>query len=261
MTKAKITFETKVYENDWRFLLKTDYIDKMIDRCNFNFTYKYLFINNVKNTKEVEYFAQRKVDQGVLSKYFIVEEYATKALEFFGIELDSFKGGYYYSIAELVSIFVCQTDYLLHFSSDSYLPVNNYRWIMESLDILQDNKNIIVANPVWNFNFKGAKSESFNEINNFYVSQGFSDQCYLIKVPYFKGEFYNESNSYSERYPDYGGESFEKRVDSYMRERNLMRITSKNDSYIHENFAKNRLLNLIYASCFSDLIIKKRMSL
>ncbi|RXG12328.1 hypothetical protein [Leeuwenhoekiella aestuarii] len=261
MTEAKITFETKVYENDWRFLLKTNYLDKMIDRCNCNFNHKYLFINNVNDLKKVEYYAQKKVDQGVISEYFIVGKYATKALDYFGIVQASFKGGYYYSIAELVSIFICQTDYLLHFSSDSYLPFNNNQWIMEAIGILQGNKHIIAANPVWNFNFKEAESESFNEINNFYVSQGFSDQCYLIKVADFKGKFYNKTNSYSKRYPDYGGESFEKRVDSYMREENLFRITSKTDSYIHKNFSQKRFFNLINSSYYRNIVVKKRLKL
>lgn len=42
-----VTFETKCYENDWEFVLKTNYLDEMLRRCSFPFTHKQLIINNV----------------------------------------------------------------------------------------------------------------------------------------------------------------------------------------------------------------------
>ena len=35
-----VTFETKCYENDWEFVLKTNYLDEMLRRCSFPFTHK-----------------------------------------------------------------------------------------------------------------------------------------------------------------------------------------------------------------------------
>ena len=46
---------------------------------------------------------------------------------------------------------------------------------------------------------------------------------------------FNEQHPDSERYPVYGGELFEKRVDAYMRNHKLLRITSKHASYVHKN--------------------------
>lgn len=239
--KHNTTFETKVYENDWKYILLGDYLDTMISNCCCQFVEKVLFINNVDNIDEVIKHAQKKIDEGVLDKYYLVDEYADQALAFFDIEKDSFKGGYYYSISELVSIYLCKTEYLLHFSSDSFIKESNKDWISYAIEIFNQRTDIIVANPAWDYNYEGVKEESLFELEDFYVGYGFSDQCYLIKTEVFKSKMYNDINYLSERYPKYGGELFEKRVDSYMRNNKLLRITSKEVSYIHRNFPKKNI--------------------
>lgn len=233
-----VTFETKCWENDWEFLLAGNYLDEMIARCKYPFAKKKLFINNVRNLPLVKRFADKKIKQGVIDEYIVVDQMAKEALDFFNIDKDSFKGGYNYSIAELVSIYTCSTPYLLHFSSDSYLPENNNSWIDSALKIFETREDIAVANPTWNFKFNEAKAESFEEIEDFFVGYGFSDQCYLIRTDEFRKPIYNEYHAASARYPAYGGELFEKRVDSYMHNNSRLRITSNNCSYIHRNFPK-----------------------
>ena len=251
-----LTFETKVWENDWEYVLKNNYIDKMIANCNYKVDRKHIIINNIKNRKEVEKHCEIKIKEGIIDDFYCVEDYSDKVLDFFEIDINSFKGGYIYSIAELLGIYLCKTEFLLHFSSDSYLKKNNYNWIEEGIKIMQNNPDIIVANPTWNKKYAEAKSESSGEINNFFVGTGFSDQCYLIKNESFRKNIYNEKNKLSERYPEYGGELFEKRVDSFMKNNNKLRITHKNDFYISKNFPqKNSLLNKI----IGKNIIKNRL--
>lgn len=244
-----ITFEIKVYENDWKFLLIGNYLDNIIARCNYNFKRKILLINNVNDIEKVKKYAERKVKNGIIDEFFVVEEYSNNALNYFNIEKDSFNGGYYYSIAELVSIYLCKTDYLLHFSSDSFLENKKVNWIDKAINIFKENNDIIVANPVWNFAYNEAVNESIDEMEDFYVGYGFSDQCYLIRMDVFKNQIYNEKNIDSDRYPTYGGELFEKRVDSFMRNHKKLRITSKEISYIHKNFPKkyNKLFDKLYS--------------
>lgn len=234
-----VTFETKVYENDWEYILKGNYLDIIIARCNYKFKEKILFINNVKDIKKVKKYADKKVVQGIIDRYFVVKDYENEALNYFNIEKDSFKDGFYYSIAELVSIYLCETKYLLHFSSDSFIDDSTINWIDGAIKIFEEKDNIIVANPTWNYAYNQAKKEAISEIDDFFVGYGFSDQCYLIKSEVFKKQVYNETNIASNRYPEYGGELFEKRVDSFMRNHNKLRITSKKVSYFHINFPKN----------------------
>lgn len=238
MIEKKVTFETKCWKNDWEILLKTDYLKQMISRNDFSFEKKILFINNVKDYQEVEDSAKRLIDKGVLTNFYIVKDYADEALDFFKIKKDSFGQGYYYSIAELVSIYLCETKYLLHYSSDAILE-KKISWIPQAMEKMENNPQIKVANPVWNRKYKEAKKESFQEDDAFYTGFGFSDQCYLVKTQDFKAQIYNEQNEASKRYPKYGGELFEKRVDSWMRNNNFQRITYKKGSYLHKNFPKS----------------------
>ncbi|MGG2024296.1 hypothetical protein AB1282_00670 [Gottfriedia sp. S16(2024)] len=235
MQQSEVTFETKCYEKDWEILLKTDRLEKMIEYNQFQFKEKILYINNVQDVREVGRHADKLIARNVLSSYVIVDDFSKEALNYFDVTKESFKGGYYYSISELVSIYLCNTEYLLHFSSDSILE-KPFNWIDLSLLKLQVDERIKVANPVWNGNIFEAKQESIDEDENFYIGYGFSDQCYLIRTNDFKNKIYNEKNPISERYPIYGGELFEKRVDAWMRNNHFKRITFKHGNYIHQNY-------------------------
>src|SRR5574344_2438379 len=79
------------------------------------------------------------------------------------------------------------------------------------------------------------KRESFEFDGQYGLSYGFSDQCYLIRVDEFKRRIYNFKNEASERYPKYGGELFEKRVDAYLRDNRRLRAIDFKANYISLN--------------------------
>lgn len=240
MLGYEITFETKCYEKDWEILLKTDRLQRMIEFNQIAFKEKILYINNVNNAKTVCSYAKNLVKRGVVSEVVNVDDYAREVLDFFQIEKESFQGGYYYSISELVSIYLCRTPYLLHFSSDSILE-KPFAWVTPSILRMEEDDAVKVANPVWNSNFAEARNESFHEDEDYFTGYGFSDQCYLIRAADLRAPIYNEQHPLSRRYPAYGGQLFEKRVDSWMRNHQYKRITYKHGSYIHRNFPDNRL--------------------
>jgi len=238
--KPTITFETKCYEKDWKFIVGNNLIAEMISNCNYKFDRRVLFLNNFSDYNLIKHKADELIKNNIIDEYYVVSEHANEALEFFNLTKEDFKGGYYYSIAELVSIYLCKTTYNLHFSGDAKLEANCVEpWIDNAIQLMRTNKNVLVANPVWDHKYDDAKSESFKEDEDWYYSYGgFSDQCYLIKTSDFRNDVYKYTHVDSERYPKYGGELFEKRVDAYMRSERLMRITSKKCSYEHENFEK-----------------------
>jgi hypothetical protein len=232
-----ITFETKCYENDWKFVLKTNYLDKMIKNCNIDFSFRQLIINNIINRASISKYAQQKVNKNIIDAYYFAADYIDDALKFFNIKKDSFGKGYYYSTAELVGLYLSKTKYHLHFASDSFLPnKHNSRWLIDAYDILEKRADILVANPSWNYQFNRAKDESFDKADHFYIGCGFSDQCYLVRTEDFKKDIYNYSHPDSNRYPSYGGELFEKRINSFMHQKKMFRLTSSNTTYIHNNF-------------------------
>ena len=161
------------------------------------------------------------------------------------INKKSFKGGYFYSISELTAIYLAKTDYLLHCSGDTLISRSKIDWITESIKYMEKDKDIFASNPCWTKNIIAIKVESDSEDNSFFYGKGFSDQCYLVNVQKMKKKIYNETNSVSEmKYPKHGGMLFEKRVNAYMRNHSLKRITAKNSFYVHKNFPKGILKNI-----------------
>jgi hypothetical protein len=233
-----ITFATNCWEKDWDILLKTNFLENKILRNETTFTKKTLLINNVKNREKVEAYAKKNVTKGVITDYFFVEDYINEAMKRFELTKETFGKGYYYSNHELVSIYLCDTDYLLYFTGDTWLG-EKVGWVEPSIVEMEKNLNYKVANPVWNGKYDEAKKEAKSEIKSFYVGFGFSDQCFLVRTNDFKAPIYNESNPLSERYPKYGGETFEKRVDSWMQNHNFLRLTYKHGTYFHKDFPSN----------------------
>lgn len=244
-----VTFETKVWENDWPMLLCSGRLKLMIDRNNFDFPRRQLIINNVKDPAKVKAAAQLLVDKKILTDYYVADDYAGAALDHFGLARNDFGSGYYYSIAELVGIYLCPTPYLLHFSSDSIL-MRRTDWIDKAISVMEKNDCIKAANLCWNGQYEIAKREAKDMDDDFFFGQGFSDQCYLIRAQDFQQRIYQETNQASMRYPAYGGELFEKRVDAWLRNHGYLRATFRFGSYRHCNFPKNRFLKMIRKNFF-----------
>jgi hypothetical protein len=245
-----VTFETKVWEGDWRFVLAPGHLQTMIRRCRYRFAQRILHINNVRDPEPVRLRAQQLVDEGIIDRFCVVADHADQALRHFGLTREQLGKGYYYSIAELVALQRCETPYLLHFSGDSIMEDRDVPWIDQALGLFVQRPEVVVANPTWNFKYDEAAQEAHALHPLFFVGFGFSDQCYLVPTAVFQNRIYGERHPASERYPAYGGDLFEKRVDAYMRNHSVLRLTSRHISYAHRNFpqARSKRLKARWAS-------------
>jgi len=234
----EVTFFTNCWEGDWRYLLKTPRLQNMIDHNDFKFKKKILCISNVEDVSLVTKHAEQLIKKGILTSYFLAQDYVKPALDFFELSAEDLKQSYNYSIPPLTALYLCETDYLLHHTGDVILPEKT-DWISPSLKALQQNKNSVVANPVWDYKSEGARSESLTEDDIFFIGFGFSDQCYLIKRDVFRRPIYKEWNDASSRFPEHGMWGFERRIDSWMRNHDLVRLTYKGASYRHDSFPRN----------------------
>ena len=241
MSGYSVTFETKCYEKDWEILLKTGRLEEMINRNCFQFAERILYINNVAEPDRVREHAERLKAAGVITDHVLVEELADEALAFFGLDRDSFRGGYYYSIQELVGIYCCRTDYLLHFSGDSILD-GAFPWVDLAVERLEADPRVRVATCLWNHKAREAEADCLAQDGDFWLDYGFSDQCYLVRTAEFRARIYGEVHPDSERFPQYGGELFEKRVDAWLRTNDYLRCVYKHGSYLHRNYSRNRML-------------------
>jgi len=138
---------------------------------------------------------------------------------------------------------VCETDYLFHLSGDTFIINNHRNWIGEAICIMNDMENIWDAHLLsgwWDRNLQTVHYES--EINNFLLGYGygFTDRRYLIRKKDFINPIYNEIHKIPlMRFPNYGGNSFEKRVDAYLRNHKKLSIADKYTGYGHRNFPRN----------------------
>jgi len=232
-----VTLETKCWEGDYKRILATSRLRTLAESNMYPFSERWLMINNVKSYSRVCRLAEAAVRERWITRYVVVEEHAKEALEFFGLDRASLGAGYVYSIAELVSLFLCGTDFLLHFAGDCH-PHHPCDWIPEALAFLNSDARVKVANLSWICPFSPPYLEATEVHEDFYVGYGFSDQCYMVRAADFRQAIYGEQNAASVRYPGYGGELFEKRVDSWMRNHAYLRATYRHGAYDHERGAR-----------------------
>lgn len=229
-----VTFETKVWEADYRVVLTEQRLAAAVSRNCFQFERRVVHVNNVDNPRAVRRRARSLVDAGFVDDVVFVEDHATSALDHFGLAESDLGRGYVYSISELVSLYLATTDYVLHFAGDTILS-EPYDWLPAALDLLRRRTDVAVVNASWTADLAAVEAESDERDGDFLLGYGFSDQMYLVRSSEFSERIYGESHPASDRYPDYGGELFEKRVDSWMRNHQRRRATWTGGHYAHEN--------------------------
>lgn len=240
----KVTFATCCWEKDWRaVLLDPEYLrTKQIANHDFAFSEKLLIINNVLDLDTVQRAAQKKVEEGVLTRVCIAKETEEAVFDFFKLQKSDFipEEGvsadwlYYNALGPLTALYLTSSEYLLYLTGDVRLD-RKVSWIHRAISRMQSREKYSVANLVWNDNYREAKKESYKREWNFFVAkQGFSDQLFLVRTEEFRRPIYGEIRSDSSHYPR--GDVWEKRVFSYLKNRGLERITYRRGSYTHENF-------------------------
>jgi hypothetical protein len=244
-----VSFATNCWERDWRhILLDPLYLaQRQIANHLFAFAEKMLVINNVSDLSAVRQAAQKKVDEGVLTRYVVADDMAEDVLSFFQLKREDFCPGsdadryeivnadwiYYNALGPLSAIYLCQSDYLLYLMGDVRLdePVE---WIEPALQMMEKNLRYKVANLTWNHRYTEARRESKWRKKGFYVAkEGFSDQLFLIRKSDFRAPIYREICEEASHFPR--GDVFEKRAFSAMKNRGWLRLTYAKGSYIHEH--------------------------
>jgi hypothetical protein len=245
-----LTIETKCWEHDWHWVLQADRMRAMVERCASDRAKYVLWINNGPSLECMRRGADILVSKGLIHEYGVVADFADEALSFFGIEPDGFDGGYFYSIAELVGVYQCTTPYLLHFAGDT-LPHAGLpdKWMNTLLCGLNEHPDWLTVNLLWNGRLHEAKREAdffSGALDEWAVGYGFSDQMYLVRTSEFRAPIYHLSHPAGKRYPRYGGNLFERRVDAFMRTNQRLRGTWLPGSYAHENYPRTWWQNLFW---------------
>lgn len=249
-----VTFQTGCYEADWKIILSGNYLEKKIQSCSYPFYKKNLFINNVSDRHTVTEAAERLKKNKIIDNYYFSEDYYDEALAAFSLkrsDLGSIKQSYF-SLYEFVGLYLCETPYLLSLKDDAYInkqSKKNRDWINILINGLNSNEKYVTANPRWsNKRVAGKEAKGLMSENKlFYLSHAFSDQCFLCKVAVFKGDIFRFEHSDSNRFPLYAGNSFERRINSFLNTSESYRLTAKNIKFIHCDFPKSKFKRNILA--------------
>ncbi|MFA5250712.1 MAG: hypothetical protein WC371_04840 [Parachlamydiales bacterium] len=241
----QVSFATSCFEKDWKQLLvDPDYLkSSLIEPHGYPFAEKLLIINNVLDPKEVAFWAQKRVDEGLLSRFYLADDVETEMLKFFDIEKGLFKAKgppipdewvYYNARGVLTAIFLCRSDFLLYQTGDVRME-KKINWIGRAIELMHKHSDYKVANLTWNHRYAEAKREAVKKEKGFFVAEsGFSDQQFLVRAADFKAPIYRQLHPESRFFP--WGDTFEKRVFSFMKNQGWKRMTYSRGSYLHRSF-------------------------
>ncbi len=214
-----VTFSTKTWQGDYKKILLEGGYDRKWQPMGYNFDHKWLVVNNIDDPMPGDIFT--KTNAAIIP----AEGFAVDTLDFFGLNERSFGKGYWYSIAELVELFLAdKADYLCHFASDVVM-YDEGDWITPAIEIMETDKNILAVSPRCRLPDQPPRDPSG-------LTHYFSDHCYLIPVAPWRRRIYEETG-WLKGYPDYGDNSFEHMAGKYLHASGHQRLLLDDYTYTH----------------------------
>jgi hypothetical protein len=232
---STIGFQTSCYSKSYKLLLKDGLLINFLDRFKeIDFFEKTIIINNV-NWSDKDEIEKLLVFYPSFKYYYAYKELYNNVLQSFNLNVSDFPDyGLHYSIQHFVGLYYTKCDYLLHVSEDCNIDNLDSQYIKDCIEILESNSDYLYAQPRWGTDpNKGTIEESIRRDGKFHIAKGCTDQIYLIRTKDYKQDIYHYEHPDSNRYPPKGGNSFERRVNSYMQCNNKYRVIHNDYHYIH----------------------------
>lgn len=268
MNTREITLASNCYEKNYKLITSEEWSNRLFMKDCDLIDHRTLMISNVKDRTQVESYIHNLLSRGLVNDYYYSYDYIDCIeKKYMGCKRKSFyrrptvreyvKGilhskkmkfnydGMLYSASQIASIITCKSKWLLYLTEDVYLDVADVDiWINKAINLMEEDKRVIVANPLWNNDIEGAERESCYSSDEFWFSYGFSDQCCLINAQWFQDnrDVFSEKNRTTEKvFPYYAGNHFERRISAYMRNHGLLRATYKHGTYIHKDITEEQI--------------------
>jgi hypothetical protein len=230
------------------------------DNWFFNFnsnliTKKVITVNNISST-----FLFEELVNDLLSQFefdlIYVTEHEEKAKEFFNLNINSHTRGYVYTLPYFTTILNTNTKYLLNIATDCMDDISiDDEFFNSAINELEKNPHCSSTMIAWtknNYIMKNGRTigqyeqdeivgkEISKDIlsNNFNYTLNFTDQFFFNSIDKLKKIDYNIDEKISEKIykgPEYGGNSFEKRMVAHQIYNNEYNCIFKGDGYyIHD---------------------------
>jgi hypothetical protein len=239
--EKKVCLHLNCYENTYVKFFKQRVHEYLSHFSDFNFSEKILTVSNISQNSFSEIDKSIKEIMHPLGfRDIYIKDEEDEVLEKFGLKTSDYQPSeIWYSLAKFIGIYYSHCDYLLYL--DDNIDVSHAGggdFIRRSIELLEEEDHYLLSMPSWEKDNKGAILEWLEDgqedEKDFFVSSGFTDQIYLIKVEdVFKKIYDGTFHPDSARYPAYGGKSFERIIDTYMKYNRLFRMVDKNNYYIH----------------------------
>ena len=243
MNTPEVDLVVNCYDRTYEKVLSPGFMNGLEKAAKFTFTRKTVLINNVTDRVRVAFLARELKNSGEISNWFFVADELPRALDIVGLTEKDLGRTIHYSEWALVAVTLNGSPYLCCWDADVILGQHS-GWISEALGLLEMRSDVLVASPQSehdlevrshiNSPWTRRRWRPLEEVQNFKLGYGFSDQLFLAKRANLTKPIYKEFCIPSVAYPmSQISPIFEQRVDSYMRNHKLLRAVITSSSYTH----------------------------
>lgn len=223
------------WEGSYRDLLVPGVLGEQFAMHRYPFARRVLTINNIDDRQAVLSLADAAVGRGECDEYILVAEALPIALERCGLRLDDISPVLHFVDFHLVTVATTRADFVLHNAGDVQLT-RPFDWVSDAVARIEKDERFLIANPGYASHPGLVAKEALDFDAPYWVGFGFSDQCFLGATRRLAAPIYSEWNFMSNRYPmTHIGRIFEARVDAYMRNHRLLRLTDSRIDYVHNS--------------------------
>ena len=253
---TNVDLVVNTFERTYRKVLSNGFFDRIEESNRRKFAKRILLINNVNDVRDVTLRVEQLLRDREIDAYYFVKEHLDNALSRTGLSYNDLKPFSFFLDWAIVAVTLPGSQWFVHWDAEVELkePVN---WIDASIDVMNHDSRILIANPNWSRD--GIHRESSEYREGFALGYGMSDQVFLAKKSELNKPIYNYFCPASFRYPlSHLMSIFEKRIDAYMRRTGKLRATCLSAVYVHpdnEGLAYDNL-HLTVQEQFKNLGIK-----
>ena len=228
---ADVDLVVNCFERTYREVLDGDLLTTIAEQNRFAFARRTVLVNNVDDRADAERRAKAAVDRGAIDHFVFVADELDGALRQAGLTHKDLGRVPHYSDAPLVAVTTAGARWLVYWDADVRLA-DPADWITPSIELMERDARILAANPNWVD--PTLEREAVEQAGDFTLSQGFSDQVFLVRRADFARPIYRQRCLALYRYPlSHVADVFEARVDAHMRHAGLLRATYRPVTYVH----------------------------
>jgi hypothetical protein len=225
---AAIDLVVNSFERTYRDVLAPGTFARITEANRTRFASRTALVNNVEDRADAQLRAQALIAAGEIDRVVFVADHLAAALVRTGLTQADLEPAAWHLDWALVAVTLEGPAWVLHWDADVRLR-GAADWTSPAVALMEADPRILVANPNWEDPTLDAfRSE---ERDGFVLGHGFSDQVFLGRRTELGAPIYRHRSLARWRYPF--PDSFEARVDAYLRAGHRLRATRRDVVYEH----------------------------